>query len=57
MLMHLKYSAPSTEKVRVQLEGIIADSLCPTIKDGKVYYEEYTTEYWETPVGQDVTII
>lgn len=55
--MHLKYSAPSTEKVRVQLEGIIADSLCPTIKDGKVYYEEYTTEYWETPVGQDVTII
>jgi hypothetical protein len=56
MLMHLKYSAPSAEKVRVQFEGIIADSLCPRIKNNEVWYEEYTTEALQTTVDKDVLI-
>jgi hypothetical protein len=55
--MRLEYSAPRTERVCLQLEGVIAESCIPAIKNGKVYYEEYTTEYWETPDGQDLTII
>jgi hypothetical protein len=51
-----KYVAPSAEVVYLQLEGIIADSTCPRIKDNKVWYEEYATENLSTPVGQDVLI-
>jgi hypothetical protein len=54
--MHLKYVSPSAELVRLQQEGIIAYSTCPRIKDNEVWYEEYTTEALQTPVGQDVLI-
>jgi hypothetical protein len=56
MLNINKYAAPSVELVRLQLEGIIADSLCPRIKDNKVWYEEYLAEDLSTPVGQDIII-
>jgi hypothetical protein len=56
MLISLKYVTPRVELVRLQLEGIIADSTCPRIKDNKVWYEEYATEALSTPVGQDVLI-
>jgi hypothetical protein len=54
--MRQSYIAPSIKFVHLQLEGIIADSLCPRIKDNQVWYEEYTTENLSTPVGQDVLI-
>jgi hypothetical protein len=52
----MNYISPSVELVNVQLEGIIADSLCPRIKNNQVWYEEYATENLSTPVGQDVLI-
>jgi hypothetical protein len=52
----MKYVAPSIEFVRLQLEGVIADSTCPRIKDNDVWYEEYETENLSTPVGQDVLV-
>jgi hypothetical protein len=51
------YVAPTAGAVCLRLEGVIADSLCPAIKNGKVWYNEYTTENMETPVGQDVIIL
>jgi hypothetical protein len=54
MLISLKYIAPRVELVRLQLEGIIAESTCPRINNNQVWYEEYTTEALSTPVGQDV---
>jgi hypothetical protein len=56
MIIHLKYTAPSVELVRLQLEGIIADSQCPRIKNGEVWYEEYTNEALQTTMGQDVIV-
>jgi hypothetical protein len=38
------------------MEGIIAESTSPKIKDNQVWYEEYTTEALSTPVGQDVLV-
>jgi hypothetical protein len=55
--MRLKYLPLRAERVRLQLEGVIADSLCPIIKNNKVWYNEYTTENLETPIGQDVIIL
>jgi hypothetical protein len=56
MLTCLKYLAPRAEIVRIQLEGVIADSWCPTILNGEVRYYEYENITMETPVGQDVII-
>jgi hypothetical protein len=56
MLNIEKYIFPSVGLVRLELEGVIADSTCPRIKDNKVWYEDYTTEALSTPVGQDVLI-
>jgi hypothetical protein len=56
MLNIEKYISPSVDLVRLQLEGVIADSLCPRIKNGEVWYEEYTTDALQTPVGQDILI-
>jgi hypothetical protein len=55
-LLKNEYKTPRAQVRGVFLEGAIADSLCPTIKEGKVWYEEYTTENLETPVGQDIVI-
>jgi hypothetical protein len=57
MIVCLKYIAPSVEFTRLQLEGVIADSLCPKFNNNKVLYKEYITEDLETPVNQDVIII
>jgi hypothetical protein len=56
MSKELKYTAPGVELVRLQLEGVIADSTCPRIKDNNVWYEEYATKNLSPPVGQDVLI-
>lgn len=53
----MKYTAPCAECVRLQLEGVVADSWCPTIKNGKVQYYEFTdAPLMETPPGQDVLL-
>jgi hypothetical protein len=52
----IEYETPQISVRGVFLEGAIADSLCPTIKNGKVWYEEYATEDLATTVGQDVLI-
>jgi hypothetical protein len=55
--MRLEYSAPRAESVCLQLEGVIADSNCPRIKNGEVWYEEYTTENLSSIVaGNDFLI-
>jgi hypothetical protein len=56
-LLKNEYKTPWAVVRGVFLEGAIADSLCPTIKNGKVWYEEYTTEDLATPVGRDITIL
>jgi hypothetical protein len=38
------------------MEGIIAESTCPRIKNNQVWYEEYTIENLSTSAGQDVLI-
>jgi hypothetical protein len=53
----MKYVAPSAEFVRLQLEGVIADSCYPVIKNGQVQYYEYENAILETPVGKDVIIL
>jgi hypothetical protein len=50
MLMSSKYIAPSAEFTRLQLEGVIADSLCPTFNNNKVLYEEYTSDNFNNDV-------
>lgn len=52
----MKYTAPSVEFVRLQLEGVIADSYCPRIKNGEVWYEEYTTDVLQNYGDQYVII-
>jgi hypothetical protein len=55
-MMYPNYATPSVELVRLQLEGVIADSTCPRIMNNQVWYEEYATDNLSTPVGQDVLI-
>jgi hypothetical protein len=50
----MNYISPSVELVNVQLEGIIAESTSPRIKDNDVWYEEYETKELSTPAGQDI---
>jgi hypothetical protein len=52
----VEYEAPRISVCGVFFEGTIADSCYPTIKNGKVWYEEYTAGSLETTVGQDVII-
>jgi hypothetical protein len=52
----MNYISPSIELVNVQLEGIIADSTCPRIRDNQVWYEEFVAEDLAAPVGQDVLL-
>jgi hypothetical protein len=57
MIVCTKYTAPRVEQIRLQSEGIMTEFSCyPTIKDGEVWYEEYSSVNLETPVGQDVQI-
>jgi hypothetical protein len=56
MLNIEKYISPHVGLVRLELEGVIADSTYPSIKNNKVWYEEYVAEDLATPVGQDVLI-
>jgi hypothetical protein len=51
------YETPRACVRGVFLEGAIADSKCPIIKNGEVWYNEYTTDNLETTVGQDVIIL
>jgi hypothetical protein len=51
-----RYDAPNVEVVYLSMEGVIADSCYPTIKNNKVYYEPYTSDSLETPTGQDIVI-
>jgi hypothetical protein len=53
----IEYEAPRISVCGVFFEGTIADSCYPTIKNGKVWYNEFSTENLETPVGQDVIIL
>jgi hypothetical protein len=55
-LLKDEYKTPRAQVRGVFLEGAIADSTCPRIKDNQVFYNEYTTEALSTPVGQDVII-
>jgi hypothetical protein len=57
MLKNVKYFPPQAKKVRIQMEGVIADSNCPRFKNNQVRYEEYTTEALSSPANQDVIII
>jgi hypothetical protein len=56
MLERIEYKTPRICVCGVFLEGTIAESTCPRIKNDKVWYEEYATENLSTPVGQDVLI-
>jgi hypothetical protein len=57
LLKRQKYRYPSAESVLLQLEGVIADSLFPRIKDGNVQYYEYETTPLENSEGGDVIIL
>jgi hypothetical protein len=57
MLKNVKYFSPQAEKVRIELEGVIADSCYPSIKNGQAQYYEYEAGTPATPLTQDVTIL
>jgi hypothetical protein len=52
----LKYITLNVEVATIQLEGAIADSYCPRIKNGEVWYNEYAAESIDPSVGQDILI-
>jgi hypothetical protein len=41
MIVCIKYIAPSVELVRLQMEGVIAESYSPVIPSGEVKYTPY----------------
>jgi hypothetical protein len=57
MLISSKYIAPSVEFTRLQLEGVIADSCYPTLKNGSAQYYEYEVGTPATPLSQDIVIL
>jgi hypothetical protein len=58
MIACLKYIAPRVESVRLQLEGVLADSYFPAIKSGKVYYYDYDNTMPEIPASnQNIMIL
>lgn len=56
MSRNIKYLPPRAEFVRLQLEGVIADSKCPIIKNGIVQYYEYNHIEMETPAGEEFLV-
>jgi hypothetical protein len=55
MLKNVKYFPPQAEKVRIQMEGLMADNSCwPTIKAGTPEYLEF--ENYTNQSGQDVIL-
>jgi hypothetical protein len=56
MLNIEKYISPHVGLVRLELEGVIADSHYPSIKNGEVQYYEYE-EKTVDPYGGDVMIL
>jgi hypothetical protein len=49
--------APRAERVRIELEGVIAESRSPSIPNGKVYYYEYDSSAPEIPSTNDLMIL
>jgi hypothetical protein len=56
MLIRLEYLPVRAEIVRLQLEGVIADSCYPVIKNGEIQYYEYENALLETSTNQDIVI-
>jgi hypothetical protein len=52
MSKNVKYRPPQAEKVRLQLEGVIADSCYPVIKNGQVQYYEYEETILDPYAGE-----